>query len=299
MPGRYQFSLPERPSRDGWFRVGTLDVTTTALLVGLGIASMFWYAVDPGSLSKLAYVGRFGDEGVRQGELWRLVTWPIVNPPDSIWVLLTFAFFWFVGHRIEDQIGRRRFTNMVIAMTIIPAACATVFSFSALSGQAYGLGILSIALLVVFAFDSPQAMWFFNIPLWVIASAFVAIDILAQLGQERYGTLVVELGAIIVGTVTARQYGMLSDLTFIPRFGGAPRRSQPQRRAQPQRRPKAKGSRDAKGASPVVAGPWNSSAADQAELDALLDKISANGMDALSRDEKARLNELSKRLRGN
>ncbi len=36
---------------------------------------------------------------------------------------------------------------------------------------------------------------------------------------------------------------------------------------------------------------------DQAELDALLDKISANGMDGLTADEKRRLNELSKRLR--
>ena len=36
---------------------------------------------------------------------------------------------------------------------------------------------------------------------------------------------------------------------------------------------------------------------DQAELDALLDKISADGMDGLTADEKRRLNELSKRLR--
>ncbi len=39
------------------------------------------------------------------------------------------------------------------------------------------------------------------------------------------------------------------------------------------------------------------SPADQAELDGLLDKISDQGMDALSGDEKQRLNELSKRLR--
>ena len=37
--------------------------------------------------------------------------------------------------------------------------------------------------------------------------------------------------------------------------------------------------------------------ADQAELDALLDKISERGMDGLSGDEKRRLNELSKRMR--
>jgi hypothetical protein len=39
-------------------------------------------------------------------------------------------------------------------------------------------------------------------------------------------------------------------------------------------------------------------ARDQAELDSLLDKISESGMDGLSADEKRRLNELSKRMRG-
>jgi hypothetical protein len=36
---------------------------------------------------------------------------------------------------------------------------------------------------------------------------------------------------------------------------------------------------------------------DQAELDAILDKISELGMDGLTGDEKTRLNELSKRMR--
>ena len=40
---------------------------------------------------------------------------------------------------------------------------------------------------------------------------------------------------------------------------------------------------------------WNDR--DWAELDALLDKISANGLDSLNADEKRRLNDLSKRLR--
>jgi hypothetical protein len=52
----------------------------------------------------------------------------------------------------------------------------------------------------------------------------------------------------------------------------------------------------------VVAGPWAGTttiSADQSELDDLLDKISATGMNSLSKAEKERLNELSKRLRGN
>ncbi|MEI7547830.1 MAG: DUF6576 domain-containing protein [Actinomycetota bacterium] len=49
-----------------------------------------------------------------------------------------------------------------------------------------------------------------------------------------------------------------------------------------------------------MTGPWEiaHSPADQIELDHLLDKISAAGIDSLSKPEKARLNELSKKLRG-
>ncbi|HUF96658.1 MAG TPA: DUF6576 domain-containing protein, partial [Ilumatobacter sp.] len=59
--------------------------------------------------------------------------------------------------------------------------------------------------------------------------------------------------------------------------------------------------------SNVVDGPWTPppppprSSPDakvaQEELDGLLDKISASGLESLSADEKRRLNELSKRLR--
>ncbi len=66
-------------------------------------------------------------------------------------------------------------------------------------------------------------------------------------------------------------------------------------------RPK-RGKPVAASASSVITGPWGTAVVsrrtDQIELDMLLDKISATGMASLSRQEKQRLNELSKRLRG-
>ena len=82
-------------------------------------------------------------------------------------------------------------------------------------------------------------------------------------------------------------------------------------------RPKRKKRTSSSGGGAVIDGPWGTSSRsgpprgaplpqpprsmdgpdDQVELDHLLDKISANGMDGLSADEKRRLNELSKRLR--
>jgi hypothetical protein len=286
VPGRYQFSMPERPTRDGWFKVGQVDVTTTALLVGLGVISMFVYAIKRSILLELAFLGPL----VRDGEVWRLVTWPTVNPPTEIWVVLTLAFFWFVGHRIEDSIGRRRFTIMIALMTVVPAAFVSLIQFEAVA-YAFGLGILGIGLLVVFALDNPGAMFFFGIPAWAIAGVYVGIDVLRYLGDRRFETLFLELGVIVVGVVTARQYGLVSTLEFIPKFGGGASKKKTARATKRQ------------GGSTVVAGPWpvadtSHTAIDQMELDILLDKISAHGIDSLSRTEKNRLNELSKKLRG-
>lgn len=292
MPGRYQFSLPDRRQRDGWFKLGSFDITTTALLVLLGVVSMFVYAASPDLLADLSYVGPY----VRDGDLWRLITWPIPNPPTEIWVILTLAFFWFVGHRIEDQIGRKKFTMLILAMTVLPAAFVTIFDFTANTGFAYGLGVLATGLLVVFALDNPNAVFFFGIPAWVIAAVFVGIDVLRLLGQQMYGQLVLELAVILVGLVGARQYGLVQAMTFIPNLGRSGQRRPPRRRRAPAASPRRTAT-----ASSVITGPWGATdpaVTDQIELDMLLDKIGASGMDSLTRDEKQRLNDLSKRLRG-
>ena len=294
MPGRYQFSLPERRQRDGWFRIGTLDVTTTALMVLLGVGSMFVYALSARLLAKF----QLDVEAVRDGQLWRLVTWPLVNPPTQIWVVLTLVFFWFFGHRVEDQVGRKPYTWMILTMTIIPAAVVSIFDFGGSNPYAYGLGVLGTALLVIFALDNPSAMFFFNIPAWIIAFVFVGIEVLSLTGARAWNQLVLELLAIFIGLVGARQCGMVEVLGWIPRVGGGGGRK---KRAVSSGRPK-RGKQVPASASSVITGPWGSpssqSSTDQIELDMLLDKISATGMASLSRQEKQRLNELSKRLRG-
>lgn len=292
MAGRYEYSLPSRRERDGWFKLGQVDMTTTAILVALGVLSMFVYAVDKATLVHVVFYGDL----VRGGEVWRLATWPVVNPPDRIWVILTLAFFWFVGHAIEDQVGRVRYTWLVVVMTVGSAGLTTLFGMEP-TFPTYGLSILGLGMLVIFALDNPGAMFFFGIPAWVLAAIYVAIDVLQYTGDRAFEPLVVELLVIAIGLVGARQFGHLENLAFIPRFLGDGRTT-------PQRRPRAKGR---KGQGSVVAGPWGNepsraeadlAALDQLEMDMLLDKISAEGIDSLTKDEKKRLNDLSKRLRG-
>ncbi|MEY4339858.1 MAG: hypothetical protein RLZ14_1708, partial [Actinomycetota bacterium] len=170
-------------------------------------------------------------------------------------------------------------------------------------GGAYGLGVLGIGLLVVFALDNPGAMFFFGIPAWVIAAIYVGIDVLRLVGDRMWAQLLLELAVIVVALVAARQYGMVDTLRFIPKLTGTGNAGN--RNASNRSGTKGGGSKRGKGkqAGTVVSGPWQAPApthspADEAELNELLDKISSNGIDSLSRTEKARLNELSKKLRG-
>lgn len=251
-------------------------------MVTLGVASMFLYAADKVTAFRLAFFGPL----VRDGDYWRLISWPVFNPPDNLFVVLTLLFFWFVGHRIEEQVGKKRFALLLAAMTVIPAVAVTMFQSTSDTAAATGLGTLGIGLLVVYALEYPNAMFFFGIPAWVIAAVLVGIDLLRLLGDRAYGILLLEVGVIVVAVVGAKMFGLLGQLNL-----GTRTRRQPVAR---------------RSASPgtVVSGPWAADSAsamdrhaDQAALDHLLDKISSGGMDSLSREEKQQLNELSKRLR--
>jgi hypothetical protein len=273
-------SFPEPRRRDGWFRVGNIDVTTTALLCALSLASMVLYAISLTAFSKLVFIAPL----VRNGELWRLITWPIASEP-SIWVLIGIVFFWIFGHYAEETIGKNRFAGLVGLVVIVPAALVTLVPGLDVTAGSAGLSLLGTVMLVLFAAERPNAPFFFGIPAWIIAAVFVGLDVLRYTGNRWWGVLIQELLMLLLALVMVRQWGHLSDLTFIPRFtkGGGQKKSAGRR----------KQSRDF---DRVVAGPWAApSLSDQDEMDRLLDKMNTVG---LSDAERKRLSELGKRLRG-
>lgn len=289
MTGRFQLNFPEPRPRDGWFKLGGFDVTTTALLVGLGVISMFAYAVSPDALLNLV----FFPELVREGEIWRLVTWPIATEP-SIWAVISLVFFWIFGHRIEEMIGRVRFTRLVLILIVFPAVVVTVLLIS--GAAAVGIGLLGTAMLCIFAADQPNAPFFFGIPAWLIAVIFVALDVLQYVGLRAWGNLVQLLLTVALALIVMRQFGELREtMGFIPQLvgnKGSSRGGGGRPAAKPAKRKKQ--SRDFDRV--VTQGPWNGpSPTDQAEMDRLLDKMNSVG---LSDDERKRLSELGKRLRG-
>ncbi len=306
MARRFQFSRPERHrANDPWFRVGDLDIGSTVLLAILAAFSVLLYGLEPLDKPILRRLILIPDE-VLSGQVWRIATWPLANGFNQqlLWVVIAIALLWYFGVRIEEQVGRVRMATLLGSIIIIPGVLGTVLDL-----PAAGIRSVEIAVLLIFIAEYPQMRFFFGIPAWALGVVYVVTDILQIMGDIGAGRqLLFYLLSLAVAALAARAVGLLTAYPFIPQvplpagLSGAPRR----RTSKSSPRAPRPG-RQSGGRGTVVDGPWTppppparngpEARAAQEELDGLLDKISASGLESLSADEKRRLNELSKRLR--
>jgi hypothetical protein len=292
-----------RRPNDGWFRAGRYDVTTTDIICALALSTMFVYGLGVDRFNKLVFVPAL----VRDFEIWRLFTWPFATEPQ-IWPLLGIVFFWLFGQQLESLFGRGKFLAWVATMTLAPALILTFLGPLASSIDnmfVFGLSNLFLGGIWVYAATYPGVKWFEVIPLWALAAVFTVLNLLQFTGVNATGQTIFLLVSVATALVAGRSLGLATGwpIPHLPLDGSAPKKPKPARsKKQSKKQPKSSTSN-----SKVVEGPWKNapapvppsgpSPADQIELDSLLDKIGATGMDSLTNDEKKRLNDLSKRLR--
>lgn len=290
----------------GWFRLGRYDVTTTDIICVLAVATMFVYGFSRETFVELVFFPSL----VRDFEVWRLVTWPIATEPE-IWPLLGVVFFWLFGQQLEALFGRGKFVAWVVTLTVVPALILT--SLGALDPSIdamyqYGLSTLFLGGIWVYAATYPGVRWFEVVPLWALAAVFTLLNFLQYTGNDQTGQVIFLLVSVAVALVAGRSLGLATGwpIPHLPLDGSGQSKSRSRRSKAPKRRGGSTGAKSS--GQRVVEGPWTTapppppptigpSPADQQELDELLDKISAGGMDSLTGDEKRRLNDLSKRLR--
>jgi membrane associated rhomboid family serine protease len=255
-----------------------LDIGSAALLGLLCALSVLAYAIDKTQLIRLALI----PDEITSGQIWRIVTWPLANGFDQqlLWVIVSIAVLWYFGSRLEEQVGRINFAWFLTLIILIPGLVGT-----ALDLPQAGVHTIQLVVLLTFIAEYPNVRFFFGIPAWVLGAIYVAAEVLQLTGDRAGRHLLFFVVSLLVGALAARAVGMLEGYAWIPKISMPHRRRQPRRSRRPA----------------VVAGPWAGTttvSAAQSELDELLDKISATGMSSLSKAEKERLNELSKRLRG-
>lgn len=325
MAGQFSIVWPKRrgPS-DPWFRVGTVDATTTTIIAVVSVFSFFVYAIDKSLLRWLA----FYPPDIVRGQLWRLATWPLLNQPD-VWTMLTIGFLWWFGNQLENDFGRVRFTKFVGCCVIVPAVVTTGYFY--LTGGATisnltsvgqinleAIRLLEIGVFVAYVAERPTARFFFGIPAWILAAVLVGVDILRYLGDRLFLAVIFELLTAAIALVLLRAFGFGHAVSWVPLVrlpgfltsdgSGKMAKTRPTKVAK-SKSSTGKGRGKTEGKSDPIVGPWAGSgsssgfgsgsteSATQHDVDRILDKIAASGMNSLTSDEKAALEAASRARR--
>lgn len=282
------FNVSRDHSGDAWFRLGKLDVTSTVLVVLIGAVGVVASAFAP----VLYQVGRFVPAEVLQGQVWRAVTWPFVDG-ISLWTILTLVLLWYFGRDLENQVGRRPMMSLYVALWAILTVVAFVVGLAMGGGAMAGLRSIQFIVLLLWIAEYPRRPFFFGIPAWIVGAVLVALQVLSYIAIRDLAGLASLVVTFFVAAVVARRFGLLSDLSWLPgRRGSAPRI----RQGGGVRAPQASAPR-----TPRAARAEQKAAARQASdherMDALLEKISEQGIHSLTPAERKELEALRERRR--
>lgn len=288
MRERFRLSPGGRYPQEPWFHIGSLGVTTTWLVVFGSIAGLVLFAFLGGAgVVGLALI----QPNLADLKLWTLVTWPFAYPQFSIFDVLAIFFFWYFGSDLErNELGRVRFAWLLVTFTAVLSILAVFFG-SVLDPNYVlaGLGMLEMMVVLLWIAQWPDRMFIFNIPAWLFGVVLVGIQLIQYLGYRSWVMLLVFVVGLVVNAFVARQFGLLDKFAWIPQVAGP---------GQP-KAPKPAKAKKRKSGPTVVTGPWESSTVskDEQRMDELLDKIHAEGADALTSKEKKELMQLRERRR--
>ncbi len=201
---------------------------------------------------------------------------------------------YFISRFILNLFSERRFLSIYLLGAISGGFLFFALSntIPALEENSYLVGASAsvMAILVFIGAYTPNTairIITFNIKLWHIAVAFVAIDILSLSSSDNKGGLVAHIGGAIFGYVYARQLAKGNDIgewfeKLMNSVAGWVSKT-PKRKKAPMR---AVHKRNKKGSANAASTTKPNKSQKQQKIDAILDKISKSGYESLSKSEK-------------
>ncbi len=277
---RYDFESPEEHGPVTWWRghpVYAVHLLVAALVASMLVTTGLQFARADGVISVLSFHG----EAVWRGEVWRVLTYGLMNPPSLGLAIELLMLAWF-GREVERSLGRRDFLRLFAGLYLVRPLVFTALAPVLPASFAGGTG--AFAVFIAFATLFPDAALLFNLLARWVAWGLLALGALMALGA-RDGVRLLELAATSgFAFAFIRHHQGRWNWPRLPRFRWA--RPTPAPAPVPRGAPvpvaaRAGASRSA-GTTPPVAAPM-------AEVDALLDKIAQSGLHSLTPAERARL----------
>jgi hypothetical protein len=241
--------------------VFVVSMLATAILMALNVAQIWSWLP-------------FTSAGVLRGQVWRIATYGLLNPPSLAFVIDMAMVIWF-GREVEKFFGRRKFLTLYGCLYLLPPLLFTVIGLrfpTQLSGETG-----AFALFVAFATLYPDVAVFFGILAKWVAAVLVGIySLMALANHDWLGGLSLWATCGFAFAFVRYQQGRFS----LPRF------------RMPGSGPKLRLLPDLKDNAPARGARGGS----MAEVDALLDKIASSGISSLTAKERARLDSARSEL---
>jgi len=219
------------------------------------------------------------------GRVWTVVTYVFINPP-SIWVVITSLMLWNWGQEVEKFFGRRVFVKMFLIFTLSqPVLLSLIVPIAGPLWPAMGVYQVEFAVFLAFVTLYPHArisLILISLEAWIIATAFVAIDVLQCLAAHNWGGLILILGetGLAYSLVRYEQGHWTISSLFAWAKKSASCRPEPQLRV-------VRRSRE----DPIPSSP-------DMDVDSILDKIGRHGLESLTPEERRTLEKASRDLGG-
>lgn len=216
---------------------------------------------------------------------WRLISYMFLHG-GFFHFLFNMLWLWWMGQAVEQTVGPRTFTVIYfgagILGALLDAALALVFGSALVIGASGAVTGILVAFAMLFPTAPIMLFLFPPIQARYFVAGWIAIDILF-IGSGDGVARLVHLGGAIGGYLLIKAYKNGNDLSLIIRyfeylFGRV--------------KPKAKARNNNMS---IVTDADIVEEVEQNELDAILEKISQKGYDSLSKEEKRKLFELSKK----
>ena len=109
----------------------------------------------------------FSPERILRGEVWRLVTFVFIPQSLSIWELLFFYFYYWIGNVLEKEWGTPRFNIFIISGILLTAIYGFVIYFATGASVPVSTYYIYLSMFFSFAtlFPDVQVLFMFIIPI--------------------------------------------------------------------------------------------------------------------------------------
>ena len=231
---------------------------------------------------------------------WRIVTYTFLHSLMSPFhFIFNMLWLWWMGRPVEEAIGPRSFLTLYFAAGLFGALIDIFLTVTGVFGSPNGEIVTVIgASGAVFGIMVAFAMLFPRTPIMLIflppiearflVGGLIALDILF-LNTGGNVARIVHLGGALSGFLLMRARANGADLSLIPRYiEYLFMKFKPKGSTVSKPKPKNK-------KMSIVSDAEIIEEVEQSELDEILEKISRNGYDSLTKEEKRKLFELSKK----